>query len=193
MLSKTVLCALVVILTYGSAENPEDYTKAKSVYDFTVKNIKGEDVALDKYKGKVLIIVNVASNCDLTEKNYEQLNTLYDKYQEKGLRILGLFNATFWIIQSQYLNFVTAFPSNQFKQQEPGTNEEIAQFAEKHNVKFDMFSKIDVNGDNAIPLYKFLKYKQPVGLPNNSSIEWNFAKFIVDKEGQVSSFLFFLY
>lgn len=95
MLSKSVLCALVAILTYVSAENPQDYTKTKSVYDFTVKNIKGENVTLDKYKGKVLLIVNVASNCDLTEKNYEQLNTLYDKYQEKGLRILGLFYATF--------------------------------------------------------------------------------------------------
>lgn len=95
MLSKSVLCALVAILTYVSAENPQDYTKANSVYDFTVKSIKGENVTLDKYKGKVLLIVNVASNCDLTEKNYEQLNTLYDKYQEKGLRILGLFYATF--------------------------------------------------------------------------------------------------
>lgn len=95
MLYKTVLCALVAILAYGSTENPEDYTKANSVYDFTVKNIKGQDVTLDKYKGKVLLIVNVASNCGLTEKNYEQLNTLYDKYQEKGLRILGMFYATF--------------------------------------------------------------------------------------------------
>lgn len=97
------------------------------------------------------------------------------------------------MIQSYYLNFVAAFPSNQFKQQEPGSNEEIAQFAEKHNVKFDMFSKVDVNGEDAIPLYKFLKYKQPLGLPDNSSIEWNFAKFIVDKEGQVSSFLFYVF
>ncbi|XP_066258094.1 uncharacterized protein [Euwallacea similis] len=161
-----LLTIAVAALCYVWAENPEDYTKANSVYDFTVEDIKGNNVSLDKYKGNVLIIVNVASNCGLTEKNYEQLNTLYDKYEDKGLRIL-------------------AFPCNQFLQQEPGTNEEIAEFAANHNVTFDMFSKIDVNGDDAHPLYKFLKYKQPGTTPGNSSVEWNFAKFIVDKEGQV--------
>ncbi|CAG9762839.1 unnamed protein product [Ceutorhynchus assimilis] len=140
--------------------------KESSVYDFTVKDIQGNDVKLDKYKGKVLLIVNVASNCGLTETNYKQLNELYDKYQEKGLRIL-------------------AFPSNQFMNQEPGTNEEIAEFAKNHNVKFDMFSKVEVNGDNADPFYKYLKMKHAGTTNKDGAIEWNFAKFIVDKNGQV--------
>ncbi|KAL1505600.1 hypothetical protein ABEB36_005128 [Hypothenemus hampei] len=157
---------ITAIVVCVLATNPEDYTKANSIYEFTAKDIQGNDVSLEKYKGHPLIIVNVASNCGLTEKNYQQLNEIYDKYENKGLRIL-------------------AFPCNQFLQQEPGTNEEIADFAKKHNVKFDMFAKIDVNGDNADPLYKYLKLKQPGTNPNDTSIEWNFAKFIIDKNGQV--------
>uniref|UniRef100_A0AAR5QIG3 Glutathione peroxidase n=1 Tax=Dendroctonus ponderosae TaxID=77166 RepID=A0AAR5QIG3_DENPD len=160
------LSAIAALIFCVLAGNPEDYTKAQSVYDFSAIDIHGKEVPLEKYKGNVLLIVNVASNCGLTERNYKQLNELYEKYEGKGLRIL-------------------AFPSNQFLQQEPGTDKEIEEFTQKHGVKFDVFSKVDVNGDNAIPLYKFLKLKQPGTNATDSSIEWNFTKFIVDKDGQV--------
>lgn len=144
------------------AANPE-YKTAKSIHEFTVKNIKGEDINLDAYKGHVCIIVNVASQCGLTANNYKQLNELYEQYGEsKGLRIL-------------------AFPCNQFAGQEPGNPEEIVCFAADRKVKFDLFEKVDVNGDSASPLWKFLKYKQ--GGTLGSFIKWNFTKFIVDKDG----------
>ncbi|XP_025405396.1 probable phospholipid hydroperoxide glutathione peroxidase isoform X3 [Sipha flava] len=140
----------------------EDWKNATSVYDFTVKNIKGEDVSLEKYKGFVLIIVNVASKCGYTSKHYKELVELDEKYREKGLRILG-------------------FPCNQFGGQEPGDSDSICSFAEKKNVKFDMFEKVNVNGDDAHPLWKYLKSKQGGLLID--SIKWNFTKFIVDKNG----------
>ncbi|GBP19186.1 Probable phospholipid hydroperoxide glutathione peroxidase [Eumeta japonica] len=146
----------------AEAANP-NYKTAQTIYEFSCKNIKGEDVKLDIYKGHVCIIVNVASQCGLTANNYKQLNELYDKYAEsKGLRIL-------------------AFPCNQFAGQEPGNSEEIVCFMKDRKVKFDMFEKIDVNGDNAHPLWKFLKHKH--GGVLGSFIKWNFSKFIIDKNG----------
>lgn len=149
----------------ASSDGGDDSWKnAKSVYDFTVKDIKGEDVSLEKYRGHPLIIVNVASDCGYTAKNYKDLNELDEKYREsKGLRIL-------------------AFPCNQFGGQEPGDSEKICTRIEKRGVKFDVFEKIDVNGKNAHPLYNYLKAKQPGTLIN--AIKWNFGKFIIDKEGQ---------
>lgn len=142
----------------------EDFKNASSVYDFTVKDIKGNDVSLEKYKGHVLVIVNVASQCGLTKDNYKELVELDEKYRdEKGLRIL-------------------AFPCNQFNGQEPGSNDEICTFASKHGAKFDFFSKIDVNGENAHPLWKYLKHKK--GGTFGEAIKWNFTKFIIDKNGQ---------
>lgn len=141
----------------------EDWKNAKSVYDFTVKDIKGEDVSLEKYKGFVLIIVNVASKCGYTSKHYKELAELDEKYRDKGLRILG-------------------FPCNQFGGQEPGDAESICSFTAKKNVKFDIFDKVDVNGNDAHPLWKYLKSKQGGLLID--SIKWNFTKFIVDKDGQ---------
>lgn len=124
----------------------------------------GKNVSLDKYCGHVLIIVNVASYCGLTDTNYKQLQQLYDEYSEKeGLRIL-------------------AFPSNQFAGQEPGTSEEILNFVKQYNVTFDMFEKVDVNGDNAHPLWKWLKTQQKGLITDN--IKWNFTKFIINKEGK---------
>lgn len=141
-----------------------DWESAHSVYEFHANDIKGNNIPLEKYRGHVLIIVNVASNCGLTDTNYKQLQQLYDKYKEKeGLRIL-------------------AFPSNQFAGQEPGTSEEIMDFVKQYNVSFDMFEKIDVNGENAHPLWKWLK-KQKEGLITDS-IKWNFTKFVINKEGQ---------
>ncbi|XP_052751010.1 juvenile hormone epoxide hydrolase-like isoform X3 [Galleria mellonella] len=140
-----------------------NYETAKTIYEFTVRNINGKDVKLDRYKGHVLVIVNVASQCGLTDTNYEQLNELYERYAiSKGLRIL-------------------AFPCNQFSGQEPGTHREIFNFAKKRNVKFDVFEKVDVNGDNAHPLWKFLKRTQSGTF--GDFIKWNFSKFIIDKNG----------
>ncbi|VVC40568.1 Thioredoxin-like fold,Glutathione peroxidase conserved site,Glutathione peroxidase,Glutathione [Cinara cedri] len=139
-----------------------DWKNATSVYDFTVKNIKGEDVSLEKYKGHVLIIVNVASKCGFTAKHYKELNELDEKHREKGLRIL-------------------AFPCNQFGGQEPGDADAICSFVKEQKVKFDLFEKVNVNGNDADPLWKYLKSKQGGLLIND--IKWNFTKFIVDKNG----------
>ncbi|XP_069681361.1 uncharacterized protein [Periplaneta americana] len=163
----TALCAVHLLsmrMTVVKAAEERDWQNALSVYDFTVKDINGQDVSLGKYKGHVLLIVNVASQCGLTSTNYKELVELHDKYAEsKGLRIL-------------------AFPCNQFGNQEPGNSKEILSFAKHQNVNFDMFEKIDVNGENAHPLYKYLKDKQGGFLGN--AIKWNFTKFIVDKDGQ---------
>ncbi|XP_069682497.1 phospholipid hydroperoxide glutathione peroxidase-like [Periplaneta americana] len=146
------------------ATTSEDWKNASSIYDFTVKDINGQDVALEKYKGHVVLIVNVASMCGLTPVNYKELADLHDKYaEEKGLRIL-------------------AFPCNQFIREEPGNSEQIECFARKWNANFDMFEKIEVNGNNASPLWKYLKHKQGGTLGN--FIKWNFTKFTVDKYGQ---------
>ena len=136
-----------------------------SVYDFTVKNIRGKDVKLDTYKGKALLIVNTASECGFTPQ-YKGLEKLYEKLHDKGLEILG-------------------FPCNQFGAQEPGTEKEIATFCEaNYGVTFPMFAKIDVNGKNAAPLYEYLKTSRP-GLLGSEAIKWNFTKFLVDRKGKV--------
>ncbi|XP_063703294.1 uncharacterized protein LOC134833055 isoform X3 [Culicoides brevitarsis] len=140
-----------------------DPKTAKTVYEFTANDIKGEPVSLEKYRGHVLIIVNVASKCGYTAGHYKELNELYDEFAEsKGLRIL-------------------AFPCNQFAGQEPGDAEQIQCFLKDNKVKFDLFEKIDVNGKNAHPLWAFLKNKQGGLLID--AIKWNFTKFIVDKNG----------
>lgn len=141
----------------------EDWKKATSIYDFTVNTINGEPVSLEKYKGYVLLIVNVASKCGLASTNYDQLVELDEKYRDKGLRIL-------------------AFPSNQFANEEPGSPDEICAYVKKRNVNFDIFEKIDVNGSNAHPLFKYLKNKLPGTF--GDFIKWNFSKFIVDREGK---------
>jgi len=144
----------------------EDWKKASSVYDFKYTDIDGNEQSMDRYKGHVLIVANVASKCGFTKANYEQLNELYEKYGEsKGLRILGM-------------------PSNQFAKQEPGTESEIKEFAcTNYKAKFDFSSKVDVNGDNAHPLWKYMKTKQGGFL--GSMAKWNFTKFVIDKNGQV--------
>jgi len=141
-----------------------DPTKASSIYEFSAKTIDGEEVSLDKYKGRVCIVVNVASKWGKTKVNYTQLVEMHEKYssEDGGLAILG-------------------FPCNQFGGQEPGTNEEIKAFADGYGVKFDMFEKIDVNGSDAHPLFKYLKAKQGGMLID--AIKWNFTKFVVNKEG----------
>ncbi|XP_018325216.1 probable phospholipid hydroperoxide glutathione peroxidase [Agrilus planipennis] len=160
--SKLSICPVVKLNTM--ANEGENWKNAQSVYEFVVNNIKGEPVSLEKYRGNVLIIVNVASRCGYTANHYKELNELYEKFSEsKGLKIL-------------------AFPCNQFAHQEPGGSDEICQFASSKNVKFDLFEKIDVNGANAHPLWKYLKEKQGGILGN--FIKWNFTKFVVDRNGQ---------
>jgi glutathione peroxidase len=135
------------------------------IYDFSVKDIHGKSVKLDRYKGKVLLIVNTASKCGFTPQ-YKGLEALHQKYEAKGLAVLG-------------------FPCNQFGAQEPGSEDEIASFCEiNYGVTFPLFAKIDVNGDAAAPLYQFLKKAKP-GLLGSEAIKWNFTKFLVDREGNV--------
>ena len=135
------------------------------IYDYEAKGIDGENVSLKSYKGKPLLIVNVASACGLTP-HYKGLQTLYEKYNSKGLEILG-------------------FPCNQFGEQEPGSESDIQNFCNtNYGVTFQLFSKIEVNGPNTHPLYKFLKSERP-NSEGKEDIEWNFAKFLVDKSGNV--------
>jgi glutathione peroxidase len=136
-----------------------------SIYDFSVDDIHGKPVKLDKYRDKVMLIVNTASQCGFTPQ-YKGLEALYEKYHGKGLEVLG-------------------FPCNQFGAQEPGTADEIAQFCEvNYGVTFPLFAKVEVNGANTAPVYKYLKASRP-GLLGSEAIKWNFTKFLVDREGKV--------
>ena len=161
---------------------------AQNVYDFTVKDRRGNDISLSEYKGKVLLIVNTATRCGFTPQ-YEELEALYKEYKEQGLEILD-------------------FPCNQFGQQAPGTEEEIHQFCTlNYGTEFPQFKKIEVNGENESPLYTFLKSqkgfkgfdkdhkigallddmlsKADPDYDKNSDIKWNFTKFLIDREGNV--------
>lgn len=136
-----------------------------SIYDFSAKQLDGDEISLESFRGTVLLIVNVASKCGFTPQ-YEGLEALYRKYSAKGFAVLG-------------------FPCNQFGSQEPGDAGEIAQFCSlTYGVSFPMFDKIDVNGTSAHPLYKFLKAEQ-TGVLGTEPIKWNFTKFLIDRQGQV--------
>ncbi len=135
-----------------------------TIYDFSFKNSKGEDVSLSDLKGKILLIVNTATGCGFTPQ-YEGLEKLYEEYHDKGLEILD-------------------FPCNQFGHQAPGSNEEIANFCTaKYHTQFEQLAKVDVNGENAIPLFKWLSENKrgPLG----KAIKWNFTKFLVDRDGKI--------
>ena len=135
-----------------------------SIYDYKVTDAEGNEVSMKDYEGKVLLIVNTATGCGFTHQ-YEGLQDLYEKYQEKGLEILD-------------------FPCNQFGNQAPGTEEEIEDFCQsRYGVTFKMFKKIEVNGENEEPLYTYLKSQQ--GGMLGSKIKWNFTKFLVDRNGNV--------
>ncbi|KAG0551040.1 hypothetical protein BDA96_01G389600 [Sorghum bicolor] len=146
----------------GAAESvPET-----SIHEFTVKDCNGKEVSLETYKGKVLLVVNVASKCGFTEVNYTQLTELYRKYRDKDFEIL-------------------AFPCNQFLRQEPGSNQQIKDFAcTRFKAEYPVFQKVRVNGPDAAPVYKFLKASKP-GLFGSARVKWNFTKFLVDKNGKV--------
>lgn len=158
--------AVVAFYIYPSPSSQQStHELPNSIYDFTVKDIHGNDVSLGDYKGKVLLIVNVASKCGLTNSNYKELNILYEKYKNQGLEIL-------------------AFPCNQFGWQEPGSNEEIKEHVcSTFKAEFPLFQKIQVNGPNTAPLYEFLKSKKAGVLVDE--IKWNFAKFLIDRQGNV--------
>ncbi|CAD5223992.1 unnamed protein product [Bursaphelenchus okinawaensis] len=136
-----------------------------TIYQFTAKDSDGADVSLEKYRGKVVIIVNTASHCGFTNSNYAQLKELLDKYKGQGLE-------------------VAAFPCNQFGRQEPGCALDVKNFV-KDKFKFDpdLYDKVDVNGGNAHPLFDFLKKEAPGFLFN--AIKWNFTKFLVNRRGEV--------
>ncbi|EDW33015.1 GL16141 [Drosophila persimilis] len=141
-----------------------DYKNAASIYEFTVKDTHGSEVSLDKYKGRVLLVVNIASKCGLTKNNYQKLTELKEKFGERGLTILN-------------------FPCNQFNSQMPEADGE-AMVCHLRDAKADIgeiFARVDVNGDNAAPVYKYLKAKQSGTL--GSGLKWNFTKFLVNKEG----------
>jgi len=135
------------------------------VYDFNAKTIDGDDQSMAAYKGKAMLIVNVASKCGFTPQ-YKGLEALYEKFKDKGLVVLG-------------------FPCDQFGHQEPGDEEEIKNFCSlNYDVQFPLFAKVEVNGANTHPLYKYLK-SEAKGLLGSESIKWNFTKFLVDKDGKV--------
>ena len=158
-----------------------------SIYDFKFQTRKGEEKSMEEYKGKVLIIVNTATGCGFTPQ-YEDLQKIYEKYNEKGLEILD-------------------FPCNQFANQAPGTDEEIHTFCKgRFGITFPQFAKVDVNGENALPLWKYItentKFEgfgkgpkalmmagvaksQDKNYKNNGNIKWNFTKFVVDREGNI--------
>jgi glutathione peroxidase len=136
---------------------------SNSVYNYKVKDLLGNDVSLNDFKGKTLLIVNVASKCGFTPQ-YTELEAVYRENKDNGLIVLG-------------------FPCNQFGSQEPGDAEEIKKFCSlTYDVSFPMFSKIDVNGSNAHPLYDYLKNSLP-GFLGTKAIKWNFTKFLINKEG----------
>jgi glutathione peroxidase len=163
-----ILIAACALLAFASVSTlpAEDGTKDNHpIYGQTMKSLTGKNIDLSKYKGKVLLIVNTASECGATPQ-YEPLQALHEKLADKGLAVAG-------------------FPCNQFGSQEPGSNDEIAGFCKKnYGVSFDMFGKVDVNGDKAAPLFKYLTSKK-AGLKQSGPVKWNFEKFLVGRDGQV--------
>jgi glutathione peroxidase len=170
----TLLAIAILIVTSASlaltwanksAANESVKMAEKSVLEFTMKNIDGNDVKLDDYRGKVLLIVNVASKCGYTPQ-YEGLESTYRKYKDQGLVVMG-------------------FPANNFLGQEPGTNEEIKTFCKtRYDVTFPMFAKISVKGDDIHPLFRFLTSKE-TNPEFSGDISWNFNKFLVDRTGKI--------
>jgi glutathione peroxidase len=159
------LLIAVVFASSSFADDKSPAGKTPAPLKFKMKSIDGKEVDLAKYEGKVLLVVNVASECGLTGQ-YEQLQALHKKYASRGLAVLG-------------------FPCNQFGQQEPGTAAQIKEFCRKnYGVEFDLFDKVEVNGDKACPLYKHLTAvkTKPVG---PGKISWNFEKFVLGRNGEV--------
>jgi glutathione peroxidase len=154
---KLILILLLCATCIGLA------AQSKSIYDFTMRSIDGQQVSLGSYSGKVVLLVNVASKCGFTPQ-YTGLEALYEKYKDRGLVIVGV-------------------PANNFMQQEPGTNEEIKKYcSNKYNVTFPMMAKVSVLGDDETPLYQFLTDKS-ANPQIGGDIKWNFTKFLFDRKG----------
>ncbi|MDO4228253.1 MAG: glutathione peroxidase [Capnocytophaga sp.] len=157
----TTLILSVFALTNAQQKNSNDMT----IYQFTVKDITGKDFSFTDLKGKKIMIVNTASKCGLTPQ-YEALEALYQKYKDKNFVIIG-------------------FPANDFKSQEPGTNQEIAEFCKiNYGVTFPMMEKITVKGDNIHPIYQFLTQKKKNGV-EDSEVQWNFQKYLIGTNGKL--------
>lgn len=169
-MSHSMIIALFVIAVAGLAsmtvaEDTKETKPVPAVLSFTMNSLDGKPVELSKYAGKVVLIVNTASQCGYTPQ-YKQLQALHEKYANKGLAILG-------------------FPANDFGAQEPGTDEEIAAFcAKNYGVEFDMFSKVVVTGDKQCPLYKFLTSME-TDPKYAGEVKWNFEKFLISRDGTI--------
>ena len=167
VIAAVAIAAAAALYYYGMILNPSpaERPKEKHMHEFTMKDIDGNDVPLDTYKGKVAMIVNVASKCGLTPQ-YEGLQKIYDEYKDRGFVVLG-------------------FPANNFMGQEPGTEEEIKEFCQlNYHVSFPMFSKISVKGADQHALYSFLTH--PDTNPGmDGDITWNFEKFLADRDGNI--------
>jgi glutathione peroxidase len=158
-----ILLSMILALTAGEAPPPNP--AERSIYHFTMKNIDGKDVPLAEYRGKVILVVNVASECGNTPQ-YKDLEALYQKYKEKGLVILG-------------------FPANNFGEQEPGTDAEIKKFCTStYSVTFPMFSKISVKGDDQHPLYRLLTSRD-TDPEFAGDVKWNFQKYLISRDGTI--------
>jgi glutathione peroxidase len=163
--SIAISIAGAAIFYHHHVENKVEAAGGKSVLDFSMRDIDGKDVKLAKYKGNVLLVVNVASKCGYTPQ-YEGLQATYAKYKDKGFYVLG-------------------FPANNFGSQEPGTETEIKEFCtSKYHVTFPMFAKISVKGEDQDPLYKFLTSRE-TDPEFSGDITWNFNKFLIDRNGKV--------
>ena len=157
-----IILIIFISLTFTKFVNAETTINEMNFYDFKIEDIQGEEISLDIYKGKIILLVNVASNCGFTNQ-YGDLQKLWEKYKEKNLIVLGV-------------------PSNQFGNQEPGSNSEIKNFCEVNfNVNFPMTSKYDVKGENAHDIYKWAK----ATFGNKAVPKWNFHKILIDKNGKV--------
>lgn len=157
MIARSLFLGMVLLMAVTSFA-------ASNIYDFTLPDIDGKPMPLSDFKGKVVLMVNVASQCGYTPQ-YTALEAIYEKYKSQGFVIVG-------------------FPANNFGQQEPGTNEEIKTFcSRKYSVTFPMYSKVSVKGDDQTPLYQYLTKDTPAGI--NGDIKWNFTKFLVDRNGKV--------
>lgn len=164
-MKKLLFLSLVCCFTMVYSQN-EKQMEDTSIYQFTVKDINGDDFSFSDLKGKKILIVNTASKCGLTPQ-YEQLESLYNTYKNQNFVVVG-------------------FPANNFANQEPGSNEEIAEFCQaNYGVSFPMMSKISVKGDDMHPLYEFLTQKEKNGVVD-SEVEWNFQKYLIDEDGQLA-------
>jgi len=162
---KNIFLSLLFLIPLSTQAGEDMSNNKRTFYDFNATSIIGENISMSKYKGQVVLVVNTASKCGFTPQ-YEGLQKLYENHKDNNFTIL-------------------AFPCNQFREQEPGTEKEIQNFCHtNYNITFPLFEKIEVNGENAHPLYKFLK-SEATGILWSESIKWNFTKFLIDKKGKV--------